>query len=114
MKQLVQLVDHDHFVINMHGLHNTVLLHNILPCKLTEPRWIVKDHVQHHYNIATSLQVTQTAKCAKTAEKSGAIQLAKKAARAAQLEKMPVASGSSRENASQMNGHKHQWTGGDK
>lgn len=115
-EQLVQLIDHaddDHFVINIHGLHNAVLLHNILPCKLTEPRWIVEDCVQHHYNIATLLQVTQTAKCAKTAEKSRAMWLAKKAAKAAQLEKMPVALGSSRENASQTNGCKFQQTGGD-
>jgi len=103
-KRLVRFIDHaddDCFVINMHGLHNAMLLRSVLPRNLTEPRQLIENRIQHHYDIAESLRVTQAAKCVKTAEKSRATRLAKQAAKSAQLAKTPVASGSSGENSSQ-------------
>lgn len=76
---LIRHEDDDHFVINLHALHNATLLRNILPRRLTAPKPMYEDQRAQHYEIATKLRTTQAAKRARTAAKSRETREASKA-----------------------------------
>jgi hypothetical protein len=76
---LIAHEDDEHFVMNLHALHNATLLRNILPRHLTAPKPLYADRKARHCEIATSLRVTQAAKRSLTAAKSKATRDANKA-----------------------------------
>ena len=78
----VSLISHEddgRFVINMHALHNAILLRNILPRHLTAPKHLYTDRIAQHHEVAAQLRVTQVEKRACTAAKSKAMREANKA-----------------------------------
>jgi hypothetical protein len=70
--------DDKHFVVNTHALHNATLLQKFLPRNLTAPKPLYDDWKARHHEIATTLQITQAEKCARTAVKRKATQDGKK------------------------------------
>ena len=78
----VSLISHEddgRFVINMHALHNAILLQNILPRHLTAPKHLYTDWIVWHHKVAAQLCVTQVKKHAHTAAKSKVMREANKA-----------------------------------
>ena len=76
--KLIAHEDTSHFVLNMHALHNAHLFQRILPRELVAPKPLYDDRTTRHYEIATSLRVTQSEKRARTAAKRKATNDAKK------------------------------------
>lgn len=70
--QLIAHEDDKHFVLNLHALHNVVLLRRALPRHLTIPIPLYQDRKAQHFAIAAQLRVSQADKRAKTAAKTKA------------------------------------------
>jgi hypothetical protein len=51
----------DHFVINMHALHNAHLVRNALPRDLTRPLALFPDRQAKHRELAAELRITKDA-----------------------------------------------------
>ncbi|THU93261.1 hypothetical protein K435DRAFT_861654 [Dendrothele bispora CBS 962.96] len=77
---VIDHVDDDNFVINTHALHNAVLLRELLPRNLTEPKPIHQDRQAYHFEVATRYRVGQEEKRKSTAEKCKTTMAAKKQA----------------------------------
>ncbi len=89
MEKLVSHKDNDHFVINMFGLHNAMLLCQALPPHLAEITALYDDRQAHHDQLAAKVRVSQTAKQARMQEKrkaTTALNKAKKMARQAEID----------------------------
>jgi hypothetical protein len=76
---LIAHEDDNHFVINLHALHNATLLRKILPRQLTAPKPLYEDRRARHNEIAAGLRITQAEKRARTAAKTKATRDANKA-----------------------------------
>jgi hypothetical protein len=79
MTDLIAHQDDDHFILNLHALHNATLIHKILPCHLTVPKPLYEDRQARHFEIAAELWVSQAEKRARSAAKAKATKAAKKA-----------------------------------
>ncbi len=62
MEKLVSHKDNDHFVMNMFGLHNAMLLCQALPPHLAEITALYDDRQAHHDQLAAKVRVSQMAK----------------------------------------------------
>jgi hypothetical protein len=62
----------DHFIINLHALHNAHLLRNVLPRDLTRPLPLFLDRQAKHCEWAAELRVTKDAKRLAAKEKRDA------------------------------------------
>ena len=115
--KLIAHEDSSHFVLNMHALHNAHLLRRILPQELVAPKPLYDDRTTRHYEIATSLQVTQSEKRAHTAANRKATNNAKKSKKETHVPSDGEAPESEGENAQDneqvgeaTSGRKHHWT----
>ena len=58
----VEHKDDNHFIINLHALHNATLLRRVLPPALVKPSLVHPNQQEHHYDVAASLRVQREAK----------------------------------------------------
>ncbi|KDR74877.1 hypothetical protein GALMADRAFT_99137 [Galerina marginata CBS 339.88] len=79
MNKLIAHNDSDHFIINLYGLHNAILLREFLPRELTAPQPLHQDRKAFHYEVAAKLRVQQAEKRAKTNARRKATRAANKA-----------------------------------
>jgi hypothetical protein len=70
--------DDDHFVVNIHALHNAHLLRKALPRQLVQPTPLYQDRYQHHATQAHQLRLLQTGKRDEKNRKSQATREANK------------------------------------
>jgi hypothetical protein len=80
--RFVEHVDDEHFVINMHAMHNAHLIRRVLPRDLIRPRHLYKNRVKRHHEMSKGMHSAQTQKRAETVAKAQATR-AKNAARKA-------------------------------
>jgi hypothetical protein len=76
--QLIKHSDDDHFIINMHALHNAYPLRKALPSQLVQQRPLFDDRFAHHAAQIGSVRASQAAKRAETARKAKATREANK------------------------------------
>jgi hypothetical protein len=71
---VIEHSDSNHFVINMHTMHNTHLMHHALPQELIQPQHWYKDRIAWHHKIACKMKPLQEAKQANMQAKHKAMQ----------------------------------------
>lgn len=75
------MIDHSddaHFVINLHALHNAILMWKYLPQHLTAPKPSHADYQARHHKIAALLHISETNRGAWSAAKAEATRQANK------------------------------------
>ncbi|KII84492.1 hypothetical protein PLICRDRAFT_179320 [Plicaturopsis crispa FD-325 SS-3] len=88
--RLIAHSDDDHFVLNMHALHNASLIRKLLPRTLTAPAPLFADRRARHYELAALLRISQADKREKTAAKMKATRETNKAKKAARGQPAPA------------------------
>jgi hypothetical protein len=70
--QFVEHVEDEHFIVNMHAMHNAHRIRRVLPRELIRPRHLYQDRTARHHAIAATLHVQMVKKRAETAAKTKA------------------------------------------
>jgi hypothetical protein len=70
--QFIEHVEDEHFVVNMHAMHNAHRIRRVLPRELIQPRHLYQDRTARHHAIAATLHVQMVKKRAETAAKTKA------------------------------------------
>jgi succinate dehydrogenase/fumarate reductase-like Fe-S protein len=71
-QKVIAHTDEDHFILNLHALHNTDLIRETLPAELTTPKPIFPDRWKKHREFAAELRISGPAKRAAARAKAKA------------------------------------------
>ncbi|KAK7008238.1 hypothetical protein R3P38DRAFT_2948527 [Favolaschia claudopus] len=85
MELQIKHSEQEHFILNMHALHNAHLIREVLPRNLSAPIPYLSDRVATHSRLAAQLRETGPAKRAETRAKTQATRARNKQDKAAQI-----------------------------
>ncbi|KAG8868868.1 hypothetical protein FRB98_003179 [Tulasnella sp. 332] len=90
-RDIVHQQEDDHFIINLHALHNAAKIRKVLPWKLTEPRPWLSDRKATHAVVAGIVRSTQGPKRVETQRKKAEATAKAGAKKKSESEKAPTA-----------------------